>query len=119
MVEIITSALSGGAFGILGTALNRVAGYFERKQMNAHELKKWEHKERQNEHEKKLRLMDFEHERSLHKLNMEAARQQTMDDIAVTDTRGSWDGLRASIDHDAALKKVSPWVNSHALVVRG
>jgi len=117
-MDIITNAMSGGLFGILGTTLNRVAGYFERKQQNAHELKKWEHEERRFEHEKELRDMDFTHEQQLHKLNMEAARQRTMDDIAVTDSVGSWEGMKASIEHDASIQKVAPWVNNLRALVR-
>ena len=34
-------AAAGGIFGIFGTALGRVAGYFERKQTFKHEVQRW------------------------------------------------------------------------------
>ena len=36
-------AAAGGVFGILGTALGRVAGYFERQQSYKHEVLRWSH----------------------------------------------------------------------------
>jgi len=37
------SAAGGGLFGLLGTALGRVAGFFERRQEQAHERARWQH----------------------------------------------------------------------------
>ena len=36
-------AAAGGVFGIVGTALGRVAGFFERKQVFKHERERWQH----------------------------------------------------------------------------
>jgi len=46
MAEILglgLDAAAGGLFGIFGTALGRIAGYFERKQAFKHEVQKWSH----------------------------------------------------------------------------
>jgi len=52
-------AAAGGIFGIFGTALGRVAGYFERKQTFKHEVQRWGH------------------EYKLHELQMQAQAQET------------------------------------------
>lgn len=43
LIGIAASAAGGGVFGVLGTALGRLAGYFERRQTIAHEEKRWQH----------------------------------------------------------------------------
>ena len=118
IIDFITSAAGGGLFGLIGTGFNRIAGYFERKQLHEFELKKMAHVERQNEHVKDLRLMEFDHETKLHELTMQAGRARALEDMAVIDTQGSWDGLTASIEAEAAIGKASQWVINLLRLVR-
>ena len=93
-------AAAGGIFGIVGTALGRVAGYFERKQQNTQERARWGH------------------EYKLHELNMAARHQETELELALTAQQGSWAGLEASIEAEAALGKASQWVVNILRLVR-
>jgi len=43
LIGLTASAAGGGVFGLLGTALGRVSGYFERRQHHAHERARWGH----------------------------------------------------------------------------
>lgn len=93
-------AMAGGAFGILGTALGRVASYFERKQTFLQEEKRWGH------------------ELQLHELQMRANKQETEMELAIAAQKGSWDGLRASIDADANIGMAAQWVINILRLVR-
>jgi len=93
-------AAAGGVFGIVGTALGRVAGFFERKQTFKHERERWQH------------------EYKLHELQMMADVQETEMEIALTAQRGSWEGLEASIKADAAIGQASKWVINVLRLVR-
>jgi len=93
-------AAAGGLFGILGTALGRVAGYFERKQIHEQEQARWGHEYR------------------LHELNMQARQQETELELALTAQQGSWKGLEASLKAEAALGKASLWVINMLRLVR-
>jgi len=93
-------AAAGGVFGIVGTALGRVAGFFERKQTFKHERERWQH------------------EYKLHELQMMADVQETEMEIALTAQRGSWQGLEASIKADAAIGQASKWVINVLRLVR-
>ncbi len=93
-------AAAGGAFGIIGTALGRIAGYFERKQEFRHEQARWIH------------------EYKLHELQMQARAHETEMELAITAQRGSWDGLKASIQADRTTGKASLWVINILRLVR-
>ena len=93
-------AVAGGAFGILGTALGRVAGFFERKQAFAQEQARWSH------------------EYKLHELNLQARSQETEMELALAAESGSWRGLETSIQAEAALGKASQWVINILRLVR-
>ena len=93
-------AAAGGLFGILGTALGRVAGYFERKQIHEQEQARWGHEYR------------------LHELNMQARQQETELELALTAQQGSWKGLEVSLKAEAALGKASLWVINMLRLVR-
>jgi len=93
-------AAAGGVFGIVGTALGRVAGFFERKQTFKHERERWQY------------------EYKLHELQMMADVQETEMEIALTAQRGSWQGLEASIKADAAIGQASKWVINVLRLVR-
>ena len=93
-------AAAGGVFGILGTALGRVAGFFERRQAHAHEQARWVH------------------ERELHELNRLARAQEAEIELEITQQRGSWEGLSQSLAADAALGTGSQWVVNSLRLVR-
>ena len=93
-------AAAGGVFGIIGTALGRVAGYFERRQTHEQELRRWSH------------------ELALHDLNMKSRLQESEIELAITAQAGSWTGLEASIKADAALGTASKWVINTLRLVR-
>lgn len=93
-------AAAGGLFGIFGTALGRVASYFERKQEFLQEEKRWGH------------------ELKLHELQMKAKKQETELELAIEAQKGSWRGLEASLAADAAIGVASKWVINTLRLVR-
>ena len=93
-------AAAGGVFGLFGTALGRVAGYFERKQSDRQQERGWAH------------------ELALHELNMRARQQESEIELAITAQQGSWAGLEASLKADAALGTGSQWVINTLRLVR-
>ena len=93
-IGLTASAAGGGVFGLIGTALGRVAGYFERRQEHAHARAKWRH------------------ETEMRELHMRARAEKAEADQALAETTGRWDGLSASIQADAAIGPSYPWVNA-------
>ncbi len=93
-------AAAGGVFGIIGTTLGRLAGYFERKQTFTHEVQRWSH------------------EYKLHELQMAANQQEAELELAIAAQQGSWAGLEASIKADAAIGEASKWVMNLLRLVR-
>ena len=100
LANLTLDAAAGGLFGLIGTALGRVAGFFERKQRMEHERQQWDH------------------ELKLHELTMQARAQETEQDIALAAQAGSWAGLEASILADAAIGEASRWVINILRLVR-
>ena len=100
LIKLGADAMAGGVFGIVGTALGRVAGYFERKQTFAQEEKRWGH------------------ELKLHELQMQADKQETEMELAITAQKGSWDGLKASLNADANIGIAAQWVINTLRLVR-
>ena len=94
LIGIAASAASGGLFGLAGTALGRIAGFFERKQQYAHEQARWNH------------------ESALLELQMQANAQETEAEIALAETAGSWRGLEASMQAEANITGSYVWVNA-------
>lgn len=100
LVSLGFDAAAGGVFGLIGTALGRVAGIFERRDKNAHEKARWGH------------------EYKLHELNMKARAQESEIEIELVNQAGSWAGLEASIMADAASGVASKWVINVLRLVR-
>ena len=94
LIGLTVSAAGGGIFGLVGTALGRVAGFIERRQHHAHEEARWQH------------------ESELLKLQMQASAQETEADLALAETSGRWEGLQASMAAEAAIGMSYPWVNA-------
>ena len=93
-------AAAGGIFGIVGTIMGRVAGYFERKLSFKQEQARWLH------------------EYKLHELQMQARVQETELELALAAQAGSWKGLEASIKAEAAIGRASQWVINSLRLVR-
>ncbi len=91
---LAASAAGGGVFGLVGTALGRVAGFFERRQTMKHETARWAH------------------EVDLIGMQQAAARQETEAELALTDATGRWDGLKASMTAEAAIGQSYLWVDA-------
>jgi len=100
LINLGMDAAAGGVFGIIGTALGRVAGYFERRQTHEQEMRRWTH------------------ELALHELNMKSRLQESEIELAIAAQAGSWAGLEASIKADAALGQGSQWVINTLRLVR-
>lgn len=103
MVNIVgvgLDAAAGGVFGIIGTALGRIASYFERKQEMEQERLRWGH------------------ELKLHELHMRARKLETEMELAIAEQEGSWRGLEASIRADANVGRASRWVVNTLRLVR-
>ncbi|MEQ9315361.1 MAG: hypothetical protein RLN72_05870 [Henriciella sp.] len=91
---IAASAAGGGLFGLIGTALGRVVGVFETRQRQTHERARWAH------------------ETSLIELQRRARVAALEADQAAADTAGSWAGLKASVEAEAAIGESYLWVNA-------
>ena len=91
---ISASAAGGGVFGLIGTALGRIAGYYERRQQHDHEQARWQH------------------ETQLLQMQIQAAAETVEAERSLAATTGTWDGLRASIAADAAIGPSYPWVSA-------
>lgn len=100
LAGLTADAAAGGLFGLIGTTLGRVTGFFERKQANAQEQARWQH------------------ELKLHELAMQAKGQETEAELALLAQSGSWAGLEASIMADAAIGEASRWVVNTLRLVR-
>lgn len=100
LIGLGMDAAAGGIFGIVGTALGRIAGYFERQQTFEQEQKRWGH------------------ELALHELQMKAKAQESEMELAITQQQGSWAGLTESLKADAALGQGSQWVINMLRLVR-
>lgn len=100
LINVGMNALSGGLFGILGTAMGRVASYFERKQTFAQDQARWEH------------------ELKLHDLQQKARLQESEIELSITREHGSWKGLEASIQAEGAIGQASLWVINILRLVR-
>ena len=94
LIGIAASAAGGGMFGVLGTALGRLAGYFERRQTIAHEEKRWQHE---------VQLLEMQR-------FVDAAEAEA--ELALEHAAGRWAGLQASLNADAAIRDSYPWVDA-------
>lgn len=94
ILGIASSAAGGGIFGLLGTGLGRIASYFETRQTLKHERERWVH------------------DANMAELQMTAERERASAELAKADTEGSWQGLAASLEADAAIPDSYPWVSA-------
>lgn len=100
LTGLAASAAGGGLFGLVGTALGRVAGFFETRQRLQHERERWSH------------------ETALLELQQKARAQETEAELALAETSGRWAGLEASMQAEAAIGESYRWVNAVRGVTR-
>ncbi|MEQ3648913.1 hypothetical protein [Hyphomonas sp.] len=100
IVGLAASAAGGGVFGLLGTVIGRAAGYFEQRQSHAHERARWQH------------------EAELIGLQRQAQREESESAERFAETSGSWAGLAASIQAEAAIGESYAWVNAVRALTR-
>lgn len=94
MIGLAASAAGGGIFGLFGTALGRLASYFERRQTLAHEERRWHH------------------EVALLNLQKDLAAEEAEAERLLAETEGRWAGLDASLAADAAIAASYRWVDA-------
>jgi hypothetical protein len=94
LIGIAASAAGGGVFGVLGTALGRLAGYFERRQTISHEQHRWAHE---------LQLLERQ---------QVAAAAQTEAELQRAHAAGRWSGLQASLEAETAIRTSYKWVDA-------
>lgn len=100
ILEIGSSAISGGLLGTVGTAVGRVTGFFEQSAANKQERERWAHE---------LRL---EEARASH-ASASAQASQAADLQSAT-----YAGLNESLQSDAALDPGFRWVSAVRALVR-
>ncbi len=100
VIGLVASAAGGGLFGLIGTLIGRVAGFFERRQEHAQERARWQH------------------ERQFAELQMRARAEALAGDAKLAETAGAWAGLAASIQAEAAIGDSYRWVNAVRALTR-
>ena len=100
LIGVAASAAGGGLFGLFGTALGRLAGFFEKRQAIAHEERRWGHE---------VKLLE---------LQQSAAVQETEAELAIARTEGSCSGLEASLKAEAAIAASYRWVDAIRALTR-
>lgn len=101
------AAAGGGVFGILGSAVNRVFGIFERREAR---------RDREQQYAEQVNVRA--HELELLRENRLTAAAETENEIAVTQTEGSFRGLEASLTAAASIGNAPGWVNAVRAMVR-
>lgn len=94
------SAAGGGVFGLAGTVIGRLAGFFERRQDHAQERARWQH------------------EKAFAELTMRAKAEAAASEERLAETTGAWTGLTASLQAEAAIGESSKWVNAVRALTR-
>jgi hypothetical protein len=91
------SAASGGVFGLVGSLFGGVFKYFQTKQEQAFEEKKWAH------------------ELELQRLEVQRDREEDEHELAVITQQGTWQGLGQSMQAEAAAATVETYRWSKAI----
>lgn len=100
LVGGIANVASGGILGLFGSLLGGVFKFFQKKQENSFKKEEWAH------------------ENDLLRLNMEAAKAQTDNELAIVTKQGSMGGLKESIRADSRVPASYPWVSAFKSLVR-
>lgn len=100
LLELGSSAATGGLLGMVGTVMGRVAAYFEARQANAHERERWQH------------------ERAVRAEEAEREAQRRESDHAHDRQMASYEGLNESLRAEASVGATYRWVNAIRALVR-
>lgn len=100
LIGVAASAAGGGLFGLFGTALGRIGAFFERRQSIQHEERRWGHE---------VKLLE---------LQQLAAQAETEAELALQESAGSWRGLAASLEAEAAIAPSYKWVSAVRALTR-
>jgi len=100
LIGIAASAAGGGVFGVFGTALGRLAGFFEHRQSMQHEERRWKH------------------EVELLQMQQHAAVAETEAELALEHAQGRWAGLQASLQAEAEIRASYQWVDAVRAITR-
>ncbi|MFN7181023.1 hypothetical protein [Hyphomonas sp.] len=100
IIGLAASAAGGGIFGLLGTVIGRVAGLVERRQDNQQERARWAH------------------EKDITQLQMQARAAALAAEEKLAATAGSWAGLTASMQAEAAIGGSYRWVEAVRALTR-
>lgn len=92
LIGLAASAAGGGIFGLLGTVIGRIAGFFERQQDQAQERARWQH------------------EKDFAELQLRARAEALAAEHRLADTSGAWAGLSASMQAEASIGESYRWV---------
>lgn len=99
LIGTVGGGALGAAFGALGSIVNRGFGIFEmREKRRDRQLELTQEKER------------WAHEMAMGEQARSAHAEEARQALAVTQAQGSWAGLKASIDAEAAIAESWPWV---------
>lgn len=99
LASALGAGATGGLFGILGQVGNRAIGIWEAKEKRKDMVLAYAQEEKR-----------WGQERALLELQMKAKAEETENEMALADTRGSWDGLRASAGSEARAPDSYRWV---------
>jgi hypothetical protein len=94
------AAMSGGVLGMIGTAIGRGVGMAERVLEDRQERARWQH------------------EIALRQIDQTGRREAAADARLQAETEGTWKGLTATADADAALPPGYAWVAAVRALVR-
>jgi len=100
IIGVSASAAGGGLFGLVGTALGRLAGFFEKRQSMAHEAQRWAHE---------AMMLNLQHR---------AAVETAAAELEKVQIEGSWSGLRESLAAETAIASSYRWVDALRALTR-
>ena len=100
MFDVIMGIVSGGATGIFGSLLGRVAGIFEASQ------------------KRKSMALEFDHELKMQGINLQARNQELEIEERIASTETAASMRQASYAHDTGYGKPSKWVVNILRLVR-
>ena len=100
IIGLAASAAGGGIFGLVGTVIGRIAGFFERRQENVHEQARWTH------------------EAGIIELQMKVRASELAGQESLAQTSGAWEGLAASMAAEASIGESYRWVNAVRALTR-
>ena len=108
MIDLLGSIFSGGALGFLGGIATQVIGLFQMGQMRKNKKLDYAHDEKK-----------WDYEAKLINLQMEAAQQESENQLELATVLGSYSGLETSIkDQTTITRRAAVWVVNILAFVR-